>query len=76
MSRLFAALLCAAIAVLCLSACGGAEDSTPSPGAAPKAPRETGEQSIEGFGSEATGSHREQILVAERAYLTALCPTA
>jgi len=67
MSRL--ALCLVLISALCLSACGQQEQgSTAKSHPHPQA----GEESIEGFGAEASGSQRQAILAAEQGYLRAV----
>jgi hypothetical protein len=63
----------------CLCGCGGGGDSSTqsSPRAQPAqttgaAPEGSAEESIEGFGSEAEGSEREELLAAFHGYLGAL----
>jgi hypothetical protein len=62
-------------APLCLTACGGedsAEHGTSATGQAESSHYEGGEESVEEFGSEASGSERDAILGAEQGYLAAL----
>jgi hypothetical protein len=70
MRRPLALLLCAPL--LLLAACGDSakERSASQPGKTEE--RETGEQSVEGFGHAATGQEQKQVLAAERGYLRAL----
>jgi hypothetical protein len=67
-----------AIALLCLGGCGGGSTQGSSQGSSEAtttrsaAPEENAEASIEGFGSEAEGSEREEVLAAFHAYLGAI----
>jgi len=79
MARLLFGLL---LLALPLAACGEGEEATTQRGAAtaarsateasPRPERQTGEQSVEAFGTEAAGQERAAILAAERSYLRAL----
>lgn len=79
MSRIATCLLLAVLGSLGLAACGGGSDSsTQSTSESPrgettaKSDYEGGEESIEKFGSEATGSDKGAILAAEQGYLNGL----
>jgi hypothetical protein len=68
-----------ALALLCLGGCGGGGSSqsqtqgSSEPTSAKSAPtEENAEESIEGFGEEAGGSEREEVLSAFHGYLGAL----
>jgi hypothetical protein len=76
MTRPIAAILALLLAFL-VAACGGSGQGTSTQeGQTTTAKRpshyEGGEQSVEGFGSEAEGSRKEAILAVEHAYLTAI----
>src|SRR5436190_8164347 len=64
----FIALAC--LALLCLSSCGGDGESSAS--ATTTEQRTGGERSIEGFGSEAKGAEKQEMLSAYRSYLGAI----
>jgi hypothetical protein len=59
-------------AVLCLSACGASTQGTSTEGGTTPGHFEGGEKSIEGFGTEASGETRAELLVAFHGYLGAL----
>lgn len=68
-ARALAFIALACLCLLCLSSCGGGEEGSTS---ITTEQRTGGERNIEGYGSEAKGDEREQMLGVYRSYLGAI----
>jgi len=60
------------LCLLLVSGCGGGSEEGSTPTATSTEQRTSGEQSIEGFGAEAKGAEKEEMLDAYRSYLGAI----